>query len=127
MSESDLRLRTTGHTPLQRQYLRLKAEMYPAGILFLRVGDFYEVLFEDAMEVSRVTGNAVTRLNGVLMCGVHRMKLDNALAEMVRAGFNVGIGEEMEWVTATGIPQPIPRGALIRREVTRVIVAGNNE
>lgn len=114
------------HTPLQRQYLRLKAEMYPAGILFLRVGDFYEVLFGDAVEVSRVTGNAVTRQNGngALVCGVHHTRLDNALAAMVRAGFNVGVGEEMEWKTAMGIPRPVPRGAVVRRELTKVIVAG---
>ncbi len=107
-------------TPLMRQYHAIKSR-YPQALLLFRLGDFYELFYEDALVASRelqITLTARNREQGqpVPMCGVPYHAADNYIARLIRAGFKVAICEQME--------QPGPGKKLVRREVVRVITPG---
>ncbi|RKY68002.1 MAG: DNA mismatch repair protein MutS, partial [Candidatus Latescibacterota bacterium] len=87
-------------TPMIAQYHQLKRQ-YPDAILFFRMGDFYEMFFEDAKIGSRVLGLTLTSRNhgkgeDVPLAGLPYHALDNYLPKMVRAGYKVAICEQME-------------------------------
>ncbi|MFQ5678492.1 MAG: DNA mismatch repair protein MutS [Gemmatimonadota bacterium] len=107
------------HTPLIQQYLDLKARN-PDSILFFRVGDFYEMFFEDAEEGSRLLGLALTsRNNGssdVPLAGVPAKAASEYVARLLRAGRRVAICEQVE--------DPSEARGLVRREVLEVITPG---
>ncbi|MCL7980902.1 MAG: DNA mismatch repair protein MutS [marine benthic group bacterium] len=109
----------TKHTPLIQQYLDVKAK-HPDCILFFRVGDFYEMFFEDAQEGSRLLGITLTsRNNGssdVPLAGVPVKALPEYLPRMVRAGRRVAICEQVE--DAAGAE------GLVRREVVEIVTPG---
>lgn len=100
-------------TPLQRQYLRLKQQTDENTLLFLRIGDFYEIFFDDALRAAPLLGLALSRRAGAPMCGIPHHQIDTYLARIVRAGLKAALAETIE-------PAPRP-GALPRREITRVI------
>ncbi len=107
-------------TPLMRQYHAIKAR-YPHALLLYRLGDFYELFFEDAIIASRelqITLTSRNRERGqpVPMCGVPYHAAENYIARLIRAGFKIAICEQME--------QPGPGKKLVRREVIRVITPG---
>jgi DNA mismatch repair protein MutS len=107
-------------TPLMQQYNAVKAR-YPHALLLFRLGDFYELFYEDAMIASRelqITLTSRNREKGqpIPMCGVPYHAADGYIARLIRAGFKVAICEQME--------QPGPGKKLVRREVTRVITPG---
>src|SRR5246127_2600896 len=107
-------------TPLMQQYHAIK-ERYPHALLLFRLGDFYELFYEDAMIASRelqITLTSRNREKGqpIPMCGVPYHAADGYIARLIRAGFKVAICEQME--------QPGPGKKLVRREVTRVITPG---
>ena len=103
-------------TPMMRQYRRIKAEL-PAGvILFFRLGDFYEMFFEDAREAAPILGIALTSRNGVPMCGVPYHAVDNYLSRLISAGKKVAICDQME--------EPSARSPIVRRDVTRIVTPG---
>ena len=90
----------TAQTPLIRQYLDIKSR-HPESILFFRVGDFYEMFFEDAEVVSRVLGIALTsRRNddstAYAMAGFPIHAIDRYLPRMIAAGYRVAICEQTE-------------------------------
>jgi DNA mismatch repair protein MutS len=103
-------------TPMMRQYRQIKSELPEAVILFFRMGDFYEMFFDDARRAAPILDIALTRRNGVPMCGVPYHALEGYLARMMRAGMKVAIGEQME--------DPAEAKGLVRREVTRVVTPG---
>ncbi len=103
-------------TPMMRQYRRIKSEIDSDVILLFRLGDFYELFFEDAQEVSPVLGVALTKRNGIPMCGVPHHALDNYLARLIRANYKVAICEQVE--------DPATAKGVVRREVTRVVTPG---
>jgi DNA mismatch repair protein MutS len=107
-------------TPLMQQYNAVKAR-YPHALLLFRLGDFYELFYEDAMIASRelqITLTSRNREKGqpIPMCGVPYHAADGYIARLIRAGFKIAICEQME--------QPGPGKKLVRREVTRVITPG---
>src|SRR5215472_9381864 len=107
-------------TPLMQQYQAIKAR-YPHALLLFRLGDFYELVYEDAMIASRelqITLTSRNREKGqpIPMCGVPYHAADGYIARLIRAGFKVAICEQME--------QPGPGKKLVRREVSRVITPG---
>jgi len=106
-------------TPAMKQYRQLKSR-YPDAILFFRMGDFYELFYEDARVGSRVMGIALTsRSRGagaVPMCGVPYHAVDSYLAKMIRAGYRVAICEQME--------DPAKAKGLVKRDISRVVTPG---
>jgi len=110
---------TTAHTPLIRQYLEVKSK-HPDSLLFFRVGDFYEMFFEDAEEGSRLLGITLTsRNNGssdVPLAGVPVKALDDYLPRLVREGRRVAICEQVEDASEAQ--------GLVRREVTEIVTPG---
>jgi DNA mismatch repair protein MutS len=107
-------------TPLMQQYNAVKGR-YPHALLLFRLGDFYELFYEDAMIASRelrITLTSRNREKGqpIPMCGVPYHAADGYIAKLIRAGFKVAICEQME--------QPGPGKKLVRREVSRVITPG---
>ena len=102
-------------TPMLRQYLEIKAA-YPEAILFFRLGDFYEMFFDDAKTASGILNIALTSRDGTVpMCGVPAHAAENYLFKLVGQGFRVAICEQMEEPGGAGI---------IRREVVRVVSRG---
>lgn len=113
---------TTPATPLMRQYLKIKAE-HPDAILFFRVGDFYEMFFEDATTASGILQIALTsrdknKDNAVPLCGIPHHAASGYIPKLLNAGHAVALCEQMEEAAA------VKGGAPLRREVVRVITPG---
>ena len=107
-------------TPMMRQYLEIKDQQKDA-ILFFRLGDFYEMFFDDAIEASRILHITLTSRNGgkgskVPMCGVPHHAAENYIARLIRHGKKVAICEQAE--------EPGPGKKLVRREIAKVITPG---
>jgi len=103
-----------------QQYHEIKAR-YPHALLLFRLGDFYELFYEDALLASRelqITLTSRNREKGqpVPMCGVPYHAVDGYIARLIRSGFKIAICDQME--------QPGPGKKLVRREVVRVITPG---
>ena len=106
-----------GLTPMMRQYRRTKEELDADTILFFRMGDFYEMFFEDAHRAAPILGVAVTKRAGVPMCGVPYHALDSYLAKVIRAGLRAAVCEQAE--------DPKTAKGLVRREITRIVSPGS--
>src|ERR1700686_4404999 len=107
-------------TPLMQQYQGIKSR-YPHALLLFRLGDFYELFYEDAIIASRelqITLTSRNREKGqpIPMCGVPYHAADGYIARLIRGGFKVAICDQMEL--------PGPGKKLVRREVVRVITPG---
>jgi DNA mismatch repair protein MutS len=111
---------TTSHTPMIQQYLRIKADHHDA-LLFYRMGDFYELFFEDAQEAAillDITLTARGRSAGepIPMCGVPFHSVDSYLAKIAQTGRSVAICEQ--------IGDPAASKGPVERRVTRIITPG---
>ena len=109
-------------TPLMRQYGAIKKQ-HPNALLFFRLGDFYELFFDDAVVASRELQITLTSRNkekemAVPMCGVPYHAAEGYLAKLLRKGFRVAICEQME--------DPKVAKTIVRREVTRVLTPGTS-
>ncbi len=109
-----------GMTPMMTQYLETKKQ-YPDCILFYRLGDFYEMFFDDALKASKaleitLTGKDCGLEERAPMCGVPFHAVDSYLNKLVQKGFKVAIAEQME--------DPKAAKGLVRREVIRVVTPG---
>jgi DNA mismatch repair protein MutS len=107
-------------TPALRQYLQIK-DQYPDCILFFRMGDFYEMFFDDARTASPILEVALTtrdknKENPIPMCGIPYHAADVYVAKLLKKGHKVAICEQME--------DPSQAKGLIRREVVRVVTPG---
>jgi DNA mismatch repair protein MutS len=103
-----------------RQYHALKKQ-HPSALLLFRLGDFYELFFDDAVVASRLLQITLTARNkekgdAIPMCGVPYHAAENYIARLIRAGHKVAICEQME--------EPGPGRNLVRREVIRVLTPG---
>ncbi len=103
-----------------RQYAAIKKE-HPNALLFFRLGDFYELFFEDAVVAARELQITLTSRNkekgiAVPMCGVPYHSAENYIARLIRKGFKVAICEQME--------DPRYTKKIVKREVTRVVTPG---
>src|SRR6266576_3930281 len=111
---------TTPATPMLRQYQELK-QQHPGTLLFFRLGDFYELFFEDAVIGARelqITLTARHKESGdpIPMCGVPHHSAPNYIAKLVRKGYRVAICEQTEDASKAK--------KLVRREVVRVVTPG---
>ncbi|MBR8659677.1 DNA mismatch repair protein MutS [Brevibacillus sp. NL20B1] len=108
------------YTPMIQQYLAIKRE-YPDTFLFFRLGDFYELFFDDAITASRELEITLTGRDGggderIPMCGVPHHSADAYIAELLKKGYKVAVCEQVE--------DPKAAKGVVRREVTRVITPG---
>jgi DNA mismatch repair protein MutS len=102
-------------TPMMQQYRRLRAGIPADTLLFFRLGDFYELFFEDAKEASGLLNVALTKRNGVPMCGVPYHAAQTYIAKLIKAGRRVAICDQ------TSEPQP---GKIVSRDITQIVSAG---
>src|SRR5438876_566306 len=102
-------------TPMMQQYRRLRGSIPADTLLLFRLGDFYELFFEDAKEASQLLNVALTKRNGVPMCGVPYHAAQSYVAKLIKAGRRVAICDQ------TSDPQP---GKIVSRDITQIISAG---
>jgi len=107
----------TSLTPLMNQYKSIKKE-YQDCILFFRLGDFYEMFFDDAKEASRILDIALTSRCGCPMCGVPYHAAEPYLSKLTAAGKKVAICDQVE--------DPKLAKGIVRRQVTRIITPGTS-
>src|SRR6266849_4305478 len=111
---------TEPSTPLMRQYAAVKKE-HPTALLFFRLGDFYELFFDDAILAAKELQITLTSRNkekgiAVPMCGVPHHAAEGYISKLIRKGVKVAICEQVE--------DPRVAKKLVRREVTRVVTPG---
>ena len=109
-------------TPMMEQYQEVKKEI-PDCLLFFRLGDFYEMFFEDAVTTSReleltLTGRSCGQEERAPMCGVPYHSAETYIQRLVQKGYKVAICEQME--------DPKEAKGLVRREITRIITPGTS-
>ncbi|MFZ4589128.1 MAG: DNA mismatch repair protein MutS, partial [Terrimicrobiaceae bacterium] len=102
-------------TPMMRQYQDIRRELPPNTLLFFRLGDFYEMFFDDAREASALLNVALTKRGDIPMCGVPYHSARAYVAKLVEAGKRVAICDQVGDVTP---------GKLVRREIARILSAG---
>ncbi|GAA0366037.1 DNA mismatch repair protein MutS [Alkalibacterium iburiense] len=110
----------TKHTPMMEQYLNIKKQ-YPNAYLFYRLGDFYELFFEDAVEVSRILELTLTSRNKnaeqqIPMCGVPHHSAQGYIDRLIELGHKVAICEQVE--------DPKTAKGMVKREVVQVVTPG---
>jgi DNA mismatch repair protein MutS len=103
-------------TPMMQQYQRLRKSIPPDTLLLFRLGDFYEMFFDDAKEASALLNVALTKRNGVPMCGVPYHAAHGYIRRLINAGRRVAVCDQMS--------QPQPGRKIVDREVTQIISAG---
>ncbi len=102
---------------MMSQYRRIKGELPRDAILLFRLGDFYEMFFEDAQAGAQILNLALTARNGVPMCGLPFHAANTYIARILRAGRKVALCEQTE--------EPRP-GKLVNREVTQILSPGTH-
>src|SRR5438477_2813596 len=107
-------------TPLMRQYNSIK-ERHPDALLLFRLGDFYELFFEDAVLASKELQITLTSRNkekgaAIPMCGVPYHAAEGYIAKLIRRGYRVAICDQVE--------DPRVAKKLVKREITRVVTPG---
>ncbi|MBE2181148.1 MAG: DNA mismatch repair protein MutS [Chthoniobacterales bacterium] len=102
-------------TPMMRQYQDIRRELPPNTLLLFRLGDFYEMFFDDAREASALLNVALTKRGDTPMCGVPYHSARAYVAKLVEAGKRVAICDQVGEVTP---------GKLVRREISRILSAG---
>ncbi|MDB6075038.1 MAG: mutS [Verrucomicrobiaceae bacterium] len=105
----------TASTPMMKQYLAMRRELPADVLLFYRLGDFYEMFFEDAKTASPILNVALTKRGGVPMCGVPYHAAQGYIAKLIKGGKRVAIAEQ----TAEAVP-----GKLVPREIAQILSAG---
>lgn len=110
---------TSNYTPMVRQYLAVK-EQHKNELLFFRLGDFYEMFFEDALTASRELNITLTKRAGngdnIPMCGVPYHSVDGYIAKLVQKGYRIAICEQME--------DPRFAKGIVERKVIKIITPG---
>ena len=103
-------------TPMMAQYLAMRKSLPADIILFYRLGDFYEMFFEDAKTAAPILNVALTKRGGTPMCGIPHHASQNYIARLLKAGKRVAIAEQ----TSEAVP-----GKLVEREIARILTAGS--
>src|SRR6185436_520478 len=104
-------------TPMMAQYRRIKGELPKDALLLFRLGDFYEMFFEDAQTGSQLLNLALTARNGVPMCGLPFHAANGYIARILKAGRKVAICDQTE---------DAKPGKLVNREVTQILSPGTH-
>ncbi len=103
-------------TPMMLQYRNAKKEIPSDALLLFRMGDFYELFFEDAVKGSQIMDIALTKRAGVPMAGIPHHAMQSYLSRLLNAGVKVAIAEQME--------DPKLAKGIVKREVTQIITPG---
>src|SRR5260221_7266299 len=104
-------------TPMMAQYRRIKSELPKDALLLFRLGDFYELFFEDAQTGAQLLNVALTKRGVIPMCGIPFHAANGYIARVLRAGRKVAICDQMEDARP---------GQLVKREVTRILSPGTH-
>jgi DNA mismatch repair protein MutS len=104
-------------TPMMAQYRRIKSELPKDALLLFRLGDFYEMFFEDAQSGAQLLNLALTARNGVPMCGLPFHAANGYIGKILKAGRKVAICDQMEDARP---------GQLVKREVTQILSPGTH-
>ncbi len=107
---------TPAATPMMAQYLAMRKSLPADIILFYRLGDFYEMFFEDAKTAAPILNVALTKRGGTPMCGVPYHAAQGYIARLLKANKRVAIAEQ------TSDPKP---GKLVEREISRILSPGS--
>ena len=102
-------------TPMMQQYRRVRGSIPADTLLLFRLGDFYELFFEDAKEAAVLLNVALTKRNGVPMCGMPYHAAQTYIAKLIKAGRRVAVCDQ------TSEPQP---GKIVSRDITQIVSAG---
>ena len=104
-------------TPMMAQYRRIKGELPKDALLLFRLGDFYEMFFEDAKDGAQLLNLSLTARNGIPMCGLPHHAANGYIARILRAGRKVAICDQTEEARP---------GKLVNREVTQILSPGTH-
>src|SRR5438445_2617627 len=104
-------------TPMMAQYRRIKGELPKDALLLFRLGDFYEMFFEDAQTGAQLLNLSLTARNGVPMCGLPHHAANGYIARILKAGRKVAICDQTEEARP---------GQLVKREVTQILSPGTH-
>jgi DNA mismatch repair protein MutS len=104
-------------TPMMTQYRRIKGELPKDALLLFRLGDFYEMFFEDAQTGAQLLNLALTARNGVPMCGLPHHAANSYIGRLLKAGRKVAICDQLEDARP---------GRLVKREVTQILSPGTH-
>ena len=104
-------------TPMMAQYRRIKSELPKDALLLFRLGDFYEMFFEDAVDGARLLNVALTKRGVVPMCGIPHHAFNGYVARILRAGRKVAVCDQVEEARP---------GQLVKREVTQILSPGTH-
>ncbi len=104
-------------TPMMTQYRRIKGELPRDALLLFRLGDFYEMFFEDAQTGAQILNLALTARNGVPMCGLPHHAANSYIGRLLKAGRKVAICDQLEDARP---------GKLVKREVTQILSPGTH-
>ncbi|MEY4385651.1 MAG: hypothetical protein RLY20_934 [Verrucomicrobiota bacterium] len=104
-------------TPMMAQYRRIKGELPKDALLLFRLGDFYEMFFEDAQAGAQLCNLSLTKRNGVPMCGLPHHAANGYIARILKAGRKVAICDQMEEAKP---------GKLVQRQVTQILSPGTH-
>ena len=104
-------------TPMMAQYRRIKGELPKDALLLFRLGDFYEMFFEDARDGAQLLNLSLTARNGVPMCGLPHHAANGYLARILKSGRKVAICDQTE---------DAKPGKLVNREVTQILSPGTH-
>jgi DNA mismatch repair protein MutS len=102
-------------TPMMQQYQGIRRSLPADTLLLFRLGDFYEMFFEDAKEASSILNVALTKRNLVPMCGIPHHAAENYIRRLIKAGRRVAICDQV------GEPQ---KGQIVQREITHIVSPG---
>lgn len=102
-------------TPMMQQYLAVRRELPPGTLLLFRLGDFYELFGDDAVEASRLLNVALTKRGTTPMCGVPYHAARGYIEKLIAAGWRAAICDQVGEVTA---------GKLVRREISQILSPG---
>ena len=104
-------------TPMMAQYRRIKGQLPKDALLLFRLGDFYEMFFDDAKDGAQLLNLSLTARNGIPMCGLPFHAANNYISRVLRAGRKVAICEQTEEARP---------GKLVNREVTQILSPGTH-
>jgi DNA mismatch repair protein MutS len=102
-------------TPMMQQYQSIRRTLPEGTLLLFRLGDFYELFFEDAKTAAPILNVALTKRNGMPMCGVPFHAAEGYVARLIKAGHRVAICDQ------TSEPQP---GRIVERQISQIISPG---
>jgi DNA mismatch repair protein MutS len=117
MASAKSQQKSDGLTPMMQQYRRVKHQIPPDALLLFRLGDFYEMFFDDAKIGSQLLNLALTHRNDVPMCGIPHHAAETYIGRLLRAGRKVALCDQIEEARP---------GKLVNRDVTQILTPGTH-